>query len=171
MRSAAAVPPASLAFRARGATCSLVAACLAPTRATAARARVPLALARLAEIRRYIDRHLDSPELSPDALCKALGLSRSTLYATCEPVGGVAALIQRRRLEGIHTLLLDPNERRRISEIAYQYGFVSKAHFSRAFRNAFGYSPREARDGLPLTGPNEPRGAGRYENWLRDLGG
>jgi AraC-like DNA-binding protein len=152
------------------ATCSLVAACLAPSRATAARARVPLALARLAEIRRYIDRHLQSPELSPDAVCRALGLSRSTLYATCEPVGGVAALIQRRRLERIHAILTDPGERRRISEIAFQYGFVSKAHFSRAFRNAFGCSPREARDGVPYAA-EAPRPPGRYESWLRDLGG
>ncbi len=162
------MPPDSAPDVAR-ATCSLVAACLAPSRAAAVRARVPLALARLAEIRRYIDRHLESPELSPEALCKALGLSRSTLYATCEPVGGVAALIQRRRLERIHSILADPNERRRISEIAYQYGFVSKAHFSRAFRNAFGYSPREVRDGVPA---EEARRAGQaYETWLRDLGG
>ena len=97
-------------------------------------------------------------------------LSRSTLYATCEPVGGVAALIQRRRLERIHAHLTDPGERRRISEIAFQYGFVSKAHFSRAFRNAFGCSPREARGGVPYTAepPHPPR---RYESWLRDLRG
>ena len=160
--------PAEAAPDVARATCSLVAACLAPSREAAAQARLPLGLARLAGIRRYIDRHLASPELTPDALCRGLGLSRSTLYAACESVGGVATLIQRRRLERIHALLTDPSERRRISEIAYQHGFVSKAHFSRAFRNAFGYSPRDARDGLSR--PEAKRAGVNYENWLRDIG-
>jgi AraC-like DNA-binding protein len=158
------------------ATLSLAAACLAPSRDTVARAAAPLELARLAQIRRYVDRHLCSPELSLQSICQALGLSRSTLYALCEPMGGVAAFIQQRRLDRIHAILADPRDRRRISEIAHQHGFVSDAHFSRAFRRAFGASPRDARD----TGMSRrPRfgDAGyvtglsidAYESWVRRL--
>src|SRR5262249_31744781 len=81
--------PAEHATDIARATCGLMAACLAPSRASAEHARAPLAIARLAEIRRYIDRHLGSRELTPEAISKALGLSRSTLYSLCEPWGGV----------------------------------------------------------------------------------
>jgi AraC-like DNA-binding protein len=152
------------------ATCSLMAACLSPSREASARAEAPLALSRLAEIRRYIDRHLGSRKLSPEAIAKALGLSRSTLYGACEPLGGVAALIQRRRLERIRAILTDPRDHRSISQIAYQHGFVSKTHFSRAFRGAFGCSPSEARAGA-LKSPADAEHAGTaYDIWIRRLG-
>jgi AraC-like DNA-binding protein len=161
--------PAGHASDVARATCNLVAACLAPARETTARALTPLALARFIEVRRHIDRNLSSPVLNPDAICKALGVSRSTLYETCEPFGGVAALIQRRRLDRIRAILTDRRERRTISEIAYQHGFISKAHFSRAFRAAFGMSPSEAREAA--TRPAELDGAqqngGTYEIWIR----
>jgi len=155
------------------ATCGLVAACLAPSADTAARAEAPVTLARLAEIRRYIDLHLGSRDLAPDTICKALGLSRSTLYAVCEPYGGVVAMIQRRRLERIRAALTDPQDHRRISEIAYQYGFVSKTHFSRAFRSTFGYSPSEAREGAawPPGAADAARASDIYDLWIRRLGG
>src|SRR4029077_11747961 len=59
--------PRSYAAEVAHATCSLVAACLAPSRELTARAQMPLELARLTEIRRYIDRHLGSPALTPGA--------------------------------------------------------------------------------------------------------
>jgi AraC-like DNA-binding protein len=164
--------PSSSAPDIARATCSLVAACLAPSRDTLARARAPLELARLTEIRRYIDRHLSSLDLSPEAIGKALGLSRSTLYAACERLGGVAALIQQRRLDRIRAVLTDPRDHRRISEIAHQHGFISRAHFSRAFRSAFGVSPSDAREGAlrqPGTG-NTDRASDAYEIWIRQLG-
>jgi AraC-like DNA-binding protein len=155
---------------------NLVAACLAPSRDALERARAPLEVARLTEVRRYVDRNLCSPGLSPQSICQALALSRSTLYALCEPLGGVAAFIQRRRLERIHGILADPRNRDRISEIAHQHGFVSGAHFSRAFRRAFDYSPREARDAgvsrrarLGVGEHNVGFDLATYENWVRRL--
>jgi AraC-like DNA-binding protein len=153
------------------ATCNLVAACLSPSRETTARAAAPLVLSRLAEIRRYIDRHLGARALSPETIGKALGLSRSTLYATCEPLGGVAALIQRRRLERIRAILADPRDHRSISQIAYQHGFVSNTHFSRAFRSAFGRSPSDARAGALKPPADEAHAGAAYDIWIRRLGG
>jgi AraC-like DNA-binding protein len=161
--------PAAHAGDIARATGNLVAACLAPSRDAAHRARGPLALARFSEIRRYIDRHLGTREFGPDAICRALGLSRSTLYAACEPVGGVAALVRQRRLARLREILTDPRDRRPIAQIAYQHGFVSQAHFSRAFREAYGCSPREAREGaLRAQQGAEPAG---YASWIRQLGG
>lgn len=165
------------AGRIADATLSLVAACLAPSRDALMRASAPIETALIAEIRRYIDRHLHSPDLSPQRVGEALGLPRSTLYAACEPMGGVAAFIQKRRLRRIRAILADPRDRRPIAEVAYQYGFTSGAHFSRAFRRAFGYAPSEARETReagafrpPATGEAASRGS-TYETWVRQLGG
>ena len=162
------------ARRISDATLSLVAACLAPSRETVAGARVSFETALIADIRSYIDRHLDSPQLSPRDVGEALGLSRSTLYAVCEPMGGVAAFIQKRRLKRIHAILADPRDRRGIAEIAYQNGFTSGSHFSRAFRSAFGYSPREARE-VAAAGPaiagNVAAEGSTYGAWIRQLSG
>lgn len=165
------------ARRVADATLSLVAACLAPSRHAVARARAALETALIAEVRRYVDRHLHSPDLSPHSVGQALGLSRSALYAVCEPMGGVAAFIQQRRLKRIHAILADPRDRRPIAEVAYQYGFTSGAHFSRAFRRAFGYAPSEAREAREAGAARPPAAAdaalrgSAYETWIRQLGG
>src|SRR5688572_20832364 len=73
------VLPAAEARRVEAATLNLVAACLAPAPETVGRARGPLEAAVIAEVRRYIDRHLHAPELTPRRVGAALGLPRSTL--------------------------------------------------------------------------------------------
>ncbi|WP_308344251.1 helix-turn-helix domain-containing protein, partial [Streptomyces sp. MK37H] len=58
----------------------------------------------------------------------------------------VSARIRRRRLERCHADLTDPRPRRRsISAIAARWGFPRPADFSRAFRAAYGVTPRELR--------------------------
>lgn len=103
-----------------------------------------------------------------------LGISRSALYRLFEPHGGVSAFIQGRRLDRIHALLAAPKEHRKLSEIAYQHGFASDAHFSTAFRQRFGYSPREAREGAARQRNgtlHEAAAAADYHDWLRRLHG
>ena len=62
----------------------------------------------------------------------------------------------------------------KIYEIAYRWGFVSEAHFSRAFRRAFGLTPGDVRAGVGIdralaAAAAEPGGSRAYEGWLRSL--
>jgi AraC-like DNA-binding protein len=60
-------------------------------------------------------------------------------FCPTQPVSSLAGLSR------AFTTLMTPSERhRQISEIAYDWGFKSEAHFSRAFRSAFGLTPRDA---------------------------
>ena len=94
---------------------------------------------------RLVDGRLASEELTPEWLAAKLTVSRSELYAAFEQAGGVARFIWRRRLEAAQAALLDPNDARRIGEIAFAFGFSSEAHFARAFRAAFGRTATETR--------------------------
>lgn len=97
-------------------------------------------------IRDYIDQHLTDETLSPELLIRLFHISRATLYRLFEDEGGVAAYILSRRLDRCRAILgastgRDPS----ISELAFNHGFVSVAHFSRAFRRRFGIAPRDGR--------------------------
>jgi AraC-like DNA-binding protein len=130
---------------------------------------------RVADVRHraenYIEKNLTSPSLDPLSICKALGISKARLYRAFMHSEGVTAYIRKRRLEAIHVLLNDPRETRSIGEIAYQYGFVSESHFSRVFRQKFGFSPRDVRIGLPLA-IDAPEGGDEtavFRSWVRHL--
>jgi len=133
-------------------------------------------VALMERARRHIQRNLGSPDLTPDALCRALGISRTRLYQLFEPSGGVLHYIQKRRLLAAHAALSDPENRQRIVDIAEAVSFSSAANFSRAFSHEFGYSPREARNAaaparlahvVSLTEQEKTRS---FEEWLKMLG-
>jgi AraC-like DNA-binding protein len=94
----------------------------------------------------HIDARLRDADLEPDAIAAAFGMSRATLYRIFEPVGGVADYIRRRRLTAAALELASPDHRRRkVGEIAFRWGFVREASFSRTFKAHFGISPKAAR--------------------------
>jgi AraC-like DNA-binding protein len=96
-------------------------------------------------VRRHIDENLSAAAMSAEDICRDLSISRSALYRLLEPHGGVARFIWNQRLSRAFTTLMTPSEsHRQISDIAFDWGFKSEAHFSRAFRNAFGLTPRDA---------------------------
>lgn len=100
----------------------------------------------LAAGRRFVEQRLDDIELSPEAVRQHLGVSRSLLYRVFEPLGGVSAFIQSRRLDqAFDAILQDRTEQHTLGEIAYRHGFRSDAHFSRAFRARFGVTPGRLR--------------------------
>lgn len=135
-------------------------------------ARPPFASA--ASIATFIERHLGSPTLEVDLICGSFGLSRSSLYRTFEPLGGVSAFIRRRRLERVHRDLTAPTlADRPIAEIAHRWGFQDIGAFGRAFTRAYGVGPRVVRR-VALQGANRPgheAGAdeGLLYSWLRAL--
>jgi AraC-like DNA-binding protein len=149
----------------------MVAACLAPSAERLRQASPSLGSVLWTRAERFIEARLADPDLSAEQICAALRVSRSHLYRLFERCGGIANFIQARRIDKIHTALLDPLEARRISDLAYDYGFVSAAHFSRCFRRHLGYSPSEARASKSLSNgassTDELRSSDRiFEAWL-----
>lgn len=165
------------------ATCDLLAACLKPTAEHCERARDQLRALQLRQVTQLIDNRLASPDLSPDTICAATGISRTTLYELLKPGGGVQRYVQSRRLLRVHAALADPTETRPIMEIATSYGFTSHAHLTRAFREHFGYPPSEirrnsgavlrARAGCRNTRVEPTRASARaqpsFDDWVRAL--
>ncbi|TIN26067.1 MAG: helix-turn-helix domain-containing protein [Mesorhizobium sp.] len=158
------------------ATRSMIIACLAPPTEHTAAAEQLASVALMERARRYVQNNLDAAHLTPDSMCRALGVSRSRLYQLFEPSGGVLHYIQSRRLLAAHVALSDPADGRRIVDIAEAFGFSSAANFSRAFSKEFGYSPREGRSTVVLPRPahsvshNGPEEASSFEGWLKALG-
>ncbi|PZV38390.1 helix-turn-helix domain-containing protein [Mesorhizobium kowhaii] len=158
------------------ATRSMIIACLAPPAEHAAAAEQLASVALMERARRYVQTNLDAAHLTPDSMCRALGVSRSRLYQLFEPSGGVLHYIQSRRLLAAHVALSDPADSRRIVDIAETFGFSSAANFSRAFSKEFGYSPREGRSTVVLPRPAhsvslaEHEKASSFEGWLKALG-
>lgn len=129
------------------ATRAMIFACVAPSAARMEEAKDSITVALLERARQCVQANLFSPELESDFLCRELGISRSRLYRLFEASGGVMRYIQRRRLLDAHAALSDPNDHRRILEIAEVRGFGDGAEFSRAFKREFGYSPSDVRGG------------------------
>lgn len=126
---------------------------------------------------RYIHLNLNSGDLTPEAICRELGISRTRLYQLFEPSGGVLNYIRRRRLLQAYAELSDPTNNRPIAEIAEAAGFDLAANFTRAFSHEFGANPREIRKAAaaerlatPVAPPQRDRGA-TIGDWLKSVQG
>lgn len=145
------------------ATKAMIAACLSPTVDSVKEAETPELWLNRTKAGRYIGAHLDNPDLAPQQICRAVGVSRSTLYRMFEPTGGVFRYIRQSRLHAAHRLLTEEQTARRVGDVATAVGFTEVSDFSRAFSREFGYSPRQARinalhvgSGLPAVEFRDP---------------
>jgi len=103
--------------------------------------------AELDSMKRLVERHLDSPQLSVDFICARSGWSRATVYRLFETEGGLARYIRRRHLlTALRELLSGQHAHRRILDLAVSHQFSSEAAFNRAFRRTFGLPPGKVRD-------------------------
>lgn len=105
--------------------------------------------ALMQRIRGHIDRHLASTELSPASIAAAHYISTRHLHGLFHEQGTtVSTWIRTRRLEQCRRDLLDPVlAARPVAAIAARWGFLDAAHFSRAFKTAYGVSPSDYRAG------------------------
>ena len=152
----------------------MIARCFEPTAENLARARTQIAGATVQRIKRFILDNLESRDLSIDTTCRRFRISRAYLYEAFAPLDGVARYIQDQRLARAFQELRAPELRHlRIGDIALDLGFSSEAHFSRAFRRAFGASPHEVRvmeESAKVSQNTVRQGTGEgYEAWIRRL--
>jgi AraC-like DNA-binding protein len=94
--------------------------------------------------------------LDIDAMCRALGLTRSSLYRMFSRDGGVLAYDRRRRLVALHRRLADPQEHASLAELGFAHGFPGRTHLSQVFRETFGYTASELRSHALGQAPNRP---------------
>ena len=98
-------------------------------------------------VERHVNQRLADPQLSVASIASALGCSKRYLHKVFAESGAtLSAYIWSGRLERCMRDLGDPLlADRSITEIAFNWGFVNSAHFSRSFREHFGISPRDHR--------------------------
>ncbi|MFE7245364.1 helix-turn-helix transcriptional regulator [Streptomyces sp. NPDC057580] len=90
---------------------------------------------------------LADPYLGPDQIAAVHHISRRYLYKLMAEQGHtVSGWIRERRLAQCHRDLADPVlAHLPVSTVGGRWGFPDPAHFSHAFRTAYGISPSEAR--------------------------
>jgi len=100
----------------------------------------------MSALKTAIEQGLGDPAFGPHTLMQQFGLSRATLYRRFEPLGGVTAYIQERRLrQAFRVLTGRAQAERRVADLAYRHGFASPAAFAKSFKQLFGMTPTEAR--------------------------
>jgi AraC-like DNA-binding protein len=98
-------------------------------------------------VKHFCRTNLGSAGLCVDAVARATGLSRASLHRLFrDQAQTLMQWVQLERLEACRRLLLDCGfPQRSLTEIALSQGFKSSAHFSAAFRQRYGTTPREYR--------------------------
>jgi len=91
----------------------------------------------------FIEEHLSDQSLTVERVAQSLQISRGRLYMAARgaenPLGRMILLM---RLERCRQALVNPRlEGRRITDIAFDWGFNDTAHFSRTFKSRYGMSP------------------------------
>jgi AraC-like DNA-binding protein len=101
---------------------------------------------RITQTKQLIEEQLGNPELTVELLAQLLGVSSRYLRALFSRSEKISHYILRRRLEECANQLANAlHQNISITSIAFQCGFNSTAHFSRAFRKQYGVSAREYR--------------------------
>lgn len=129
--------------RLEAALSSMLTACLMGLEMRPATTRQQLEAVRRARVIALVDAALGDVELSPALLVKRSGISRSELYRCFAPIGGIARVIQQRRLRQAYRELVRVDAPPSVSRIGEAVGFYDPSSFTRAFRREFGCTPSE----------------------------
>ena len=94
----------------------------------------------LAAARKFIDGHLEDPNLAPQMIARALHMSVRTLHrAFGDADDSVMAYVRRQRLQRARTQLMDPGAR--VADVAARWQFSDTSHLIRQFKAAYGVTP------------------------------
>jgi AraC family transcriptional activator of tynA and feaB len=101
----------------------------------------------LNRIKTFIEQNLRDADLDTGVIVRHAGLSARYINRLFEDEGtSLMRYAWKRRLENCRKELQNPvYAGHRLSDIAFRWGFNDTAHFSRAFKQQFGCSPREFR--------------------------
>jgi len=103
--------------------------------------------AHLLRIETFIRLRLGDPDLDPETIANACGISTRYLHELFRDTNQtLGSWIRDQRLEACKEALADPLRKQTVAEIGYQWGFGDQAQFSRAFKSRFGAPPREYRE-------------------------
>lgn len=96
---------------------------------------------------RLVETSLQETELGPEYLARHLNVSVRQLYRLFEQRHeSISRYMQQRRLERVAQDLCAQDLRHEsITQIAFKWGFVDAAHFSRVFKRHFQHAPRDYR--------------------------
>lgn len=84
---------------------------------------------------------LSNPDLSPETIAEAVGISKRYLHELFAEVNStVSQYVREQRLRAARDLMMMPNLGQ-MSDIAYRFGFSDQAQFSRLFKAMFGQTP------------------------------
>jgi AraC family transcriptional activator of tynA and feaB len=128
-------------------------------------------LAKQERIKRAIDQNLRKPDLSVGELARQFGFSIRYIQGLfSEEDCTVSGYIRRQRLEGCRRQLADPAWlNHSITDIAFNWGFNSSAHFARVFKEQYGINAREYRK-QALGGRPDGKDARAYRSALARRG-
>ncbi len=97
-------------------------------------------------IMKSVNAHIDDSDFDIDTLTSDVGISRAHLHRKMKEITGVSTSMFIRNLRMEHAEKLIREGKINITQIAYEVGFTSEAHFSTVFRKHFGVPPKEYRD-------------------------
>ncbi|NTX00830.1 MULTISPECIES: helix-turn-helix domain-containing protein [unclassified Myxococcus] len=103
--------------------------------------------ARRHALRVYVEHHLAEPSLSPATVAARFRMSTRYLHGLFAESGeSFMRWVLSRRLARCRKALEDPEmDARSIADIAFSWGFMDLTHFGRAFKKAYGRTPRDWR--------------------------
>jgi signal transduction histidine kinase/ligand-binding sensor domain-containing protein/DNA-binding response OmpR family regulator len=97
----------------------------------------------LQETIQFINQNISDPEISIDKMCKAMGISHSSLYRKIKDQTGMTLneLIRQVKLKKAAQLI--KSRKYSIAEIMDETGFTNHSYFAKCFKNEYNMSPRE----------------------------
>ncbi|MBT9487917.1 MAG: helix-turn-helix domain-containing protein [Rubrivivax sp.] len=104
---------------------------------------VPLPAMLKLRVNQYVQTHLSDPDLSIQRIADALRCSKRYIHRVFEnDAVSLERQIWNQRLERCHSALVhEANVHRSAAEIGFVWGFRSSAHFSRLFKQHYGFTP------------------------------